>query len=87
MAVVDVNGVELQSGDNIVVIKDLKLKGSKNSVKQGTKAKIRLTKNENEVECKLDKLGTVILKTSSTYFCSSLPILGGLKNTLAINCP
>ncbi|MCZ6168241.1 alkylphosphonate utilization protein [Campylobacter ureolyticus] len=63
MAVVDVNGVELQSGDNIVVIKDLKLKSSKNSVKQGTKAKIRLTKNENEVECKLDKLGTVILKT------------------------
>ncbi|VYS80408.1 alkylphosphonate utilization protein [Campylobacter ureolyticus] len=63
MAVADVNGVELQSGDNIVVIKDLKLKGSKNSVKQGTKAKIRLTKNENEVECKLDKLGTVILKT------------------------
>lgn len=60
---VDVNGVELQSGDNIVVIKDLKLKGSKNSVKQGTKAKIRLTKNDNEVECKLDKLGTVILKT------------------------
>ncbi|MCZ6102786.1 PhnA domain-containing protein [Campylobacter ureolyticus] len=65
MAVVDANGVELQSGDNIVVIKDLKLKGSKNSVKQGTKAKIRLTKNENEVECKLDKLGTVILKTES----------------------
>lgn len=63
MAVVDANGVELQSGDNIVVIKDLKLKGSKNSVKQGTKAKIRLTINENEVECKLDKLGTVILKT------------------------
>lgn len=63
MAVVDANGVELQSEDNIVVIKDLKLKGSKNSVKQGTKAKIRLTKNENEVECKLDKLGTVILKT------------------------
>lgn len=63
MAVVDVNGVELQSGDNIVVIKDLKLKGSKNIVKQGTKAKIRLTKNENEVECKLDKLGTVVLKT------------------------
>lgn len=63
MAVVDANGVELQSGDNIVVIKDLKLKSSKNSVKQGTKAKIRLTKNENEVECKLDKLGTVVLKT------------------------
>ena len=63
MAVVDANGVELQSGDNIVVIKDLKLKGSKNSVKQDKKKKIRLTKNENEVECKLDKLGTVILKT------------------------
>lgn len=63
MAVVDANGVELESGDSVVVIKDLKLKGSKNSVKQGTKAKIRLTKNDNEVEVTLDKLGKVILKT------------------------
>lgn len=63
MAVVDANGIELESGDSVVVIKDLKLKGSKNSVKQGTKAKIRLTKNDNEVEVTLDKLGKVILKT------------------------
>lgn len=63
MAVLDANGVELSSGDSVVVIKDLKLKGSKNSVKQGTKAKIRLTKKENEVEVTLDKLGKIILKT------------------------
>ncbi len=61
---VDANGIELESGDSIVVIKDLKLKGSKNSIKQGTKAKnIRLTNNSKEIECKIDKFGLVVLKT------------------------
>ena len=35
----DANGNELQDGDTIVIIKDLKVKGATNSLKKGTKVK------------------------------------------------
>ncbi len=39
----DANGNELNDGDSVVVIKDLKVKGSSSSIKKGTKVKsIRL---------------------------------------------
>lgn len=60
----DCNGNELNSGDSIVVIKDLKLKGGGGTIKQDTKAKnIRVTSSDNEIECKVDKFGQVVLKT------------------------
>ena len=40
----DVNGNVLQNGDNVIVVKDLKVKGSSSGLKQGTKVKsIRLS--------------------------------------------
>ncbi|MBK2000024.1 alkylphosphonate utilization protein [Campylobacter sp. RM9929] len=60
----DVNGVELNSGDNVSVIKDLKVKGAGNTLKRGTTIKnIKLSSKDNEIEAKVDKFGTIVLKT------------------------
>ncbi|MDR2123242.1 MAG: alkylphosphonate utilization protein [Flavobacteriaceae bacterium] len=59
----DSNGEELQDGDSVTVIKDLKVKGSSIVIKRGTKVKsIRLTDNPEEVDCKIDGSG-IVLKT------------------------
>ena len=51
MAVRDSNGNELKEGDSVVVIKDLKVKGSSSGVKRGTVVKnIHLTDNEDEID-------------------------------------
>ena len=60
MVVKDSNGTVLQDGDAVVLIKDLKLRGSSTVLKVGTKAsKIRLTSNPDEIDCKID--GTAIV--------------------------
>lgn len=60
----DVNGVELNSGDNASVIKDLKVKGAGTTLKRGTTIKnIKLSSKDNEIEAKVDKFGTIVLKT------------------------
>lgn len=59
----DSNGAELQDGDAVTVIKDLKVKGSSMVIKRGTKVKsIRLTDNPEEVDCKIDG-SNIVLKT------------------------
>ncbi len=61
--VVDSNGAELVDGDSVVVIKDLKVKGSSMVIKRGTKVKsIRLTDNPEEVDCKIEG-SSIVLKT------------------------
>ena len=56
----DSNGNELHDGDSVALIKDLKLRGSSRTFKQGTKVtNIKLTDNPEEVDCKLD--GTAIV--------------------------
>lgn len=51
----DSNGQVLQDGDAVVLIKDLKVKGSSTVLKQGTKVKsIRLVGGDHEVDCKMD---------------------------------
>lgn len=60
----DVNGVQLVDGDDVIVIKDLRVKGSSSIVKQGTKVKnIRLVDSDHDVDCKVDGIGKVSLKT------------------------
>lgn len=60
----DSNGNELQAGDSVSVIKDLKVKGSSSTIKRGTTIKnIRLTNKDDEIEAKVDKSGVVVLKT------------------------
>lgn len=54
-ASLDVNGVALQSGDQVVVIKDLPVKGSSMVVKQGTAVRgISLTDDPSHVAGKVD---------------------------------
>lgn len=58
----DANGNVLQDGDAVVLIKDLKVKGSSITLKQGTKVKsIRLVGGDHEVDCKMEA-GNFILK-------------------------
>ncbi|PKO91588.1 MAG: alkylphosphonate utilization protein [Betaproteobacteria bacterium HGW-Betaproteobacteria-1] len=58
----DANGNLLQDGDSVVLIKDLKVKGSSITLKQGTKIKsIRIVDGDHEVDCRTDA-GQIMLK-------------------------
>lgn len=58
----DAHGQALTDGDAVVLIKDLKVKGSSITLKMGTKVKsIRLVGGDHEVDCKMDA-GSFMLK-------------------------
>jgi protein PhnA len=60
----DANGNELQDGDAVTVIKDLKVKGSSLVVKVGTKVKsIWLVEGDHDIDCKIDGIGAMKLKS------------------------
>jgi protein PhnA len=61
----DSNGAELKDGDNVTLIKDLKVKGSGGiTLKRGTMIKgIRLTGNTDEVDCRHEKVKGLVLRT------------------------
>lgn len=60
----DANGNVLSDGDDIIVIKDLKVKGSSSSVKIGTKVKnIKLVDGDHDIDCKIDGFGAMKLKS------------------------
>jgi protein PhnA len=64
LIVKDANGNILTDGDNVIVIKDLKVKGSSLVLKQGTKIKnIRLTDDEELIECNSDGIKGLVLRT------------------------
>ena len=62
----DSNGVKLQTGDTVRVVKDLKVGGD--TIKSGTKVKnIRLLDDPidgHDISCKIDGYGSVYLKCS-----------------------
>ena len=63
MEVKDSNGTLLKEGDTVTLIKDLKVRGSSQTLKRGTVVKnIRLTDDEGEIEGKVEKV-TMVLKT------------------------
>lgn len=60
----DASGNVLQDGDTITVIKDLKIKGSSQVVKVGTKVRnIRLVEGDHDIDCKIDGIGPMKLKS------------------------
>ncbi|MBQ1275005.1 MAG: zinc ribbon domain-containing protein YjdM [Cellulosilyticum sp.] len=60
----DCNGNILQDGDSVTVIKDLKVKGSSLVIKIGTKVKnIRLIDGDHDIDCKIDGIGAMKLKS------------------------
>lgn len=51
----DAHGNVLNDGDTIILIKDLKVKGSSLVIKGGTKIKnIRLVDGDHDIDCKVD---------------------------------
>lgn len=57
-------GNVLQDGDTVTVIKDLKVKGSSSVVKVGTKVRnIRLVDGDHDIDCKIDGIGAMKLKS------------------------
>ncbi len=63
MVTTDANGKELSNGDAVHLTQGLKVKGSSINLKKGEKVKnIRLTDNQQEVECRIGK-SVVVLKT------------------------
>ncbi|EOJ1015354.1 alkylphosphonate utilization protein [Campylobacter jejuni] len=60
----DANGTELNAGDSVSVMKDLKVKGTSTTLKRGTTIKnIKLTSKQGEIEARVDKFGVIVLKT------------------------
>lgn len=60
----DSNGNQLSDGDSVIVIKDLKVKGTSETIKRGTLVKgIRLTGNPGEVDCSTKQVKGLVLKT------------------------
>jgi len=65
LVVKDANGTILQDGDDVTVIKDLKVKGSPSGIKVGTKIKgIRLVEGNDghNIDCKVTGVGAIKLK-------------------------
>ncbi|MBX2940703.1 MAG: alkylphosphonate utilization protein [Cyclobacteriaceae bacterium] len=63
MEVKDSNGTVLADGDSVKLTKDLKVKGSSLNLKRGTVVKnIRLTDNEDEVDCRING-SSIVLRT------------------------
>ena len=65
LVVRDANGNILEEGDNVTVIKDLKVKGSSDGIKVGTKIKgIHLVESSDghNIDCKVLGVGAIKLK-------------------------
>ncbi|MBP6313571.1 MAG: zinc ribbon domain-containing protein YjdM [Flavobacteriales bacterium] len=64
MIVKDANGNVLQNGDDVVMVKDLQVKGAPKALKAGTKVRgIRLVDGDHNIDCKIDGFGAMALKS------------------------
>lgn len=60
----DAAGNVLADGDSVTLIKDLKVKGTTTTLKQGTVIKsIRLTENPEEIDCRHETIKGLVLRT------------------------
>lgn len=63
----DASGNVLANGDDVTIVKDMKVKGSSNTLKVGTKVRgIRLVDGpgDHDIEAKVDGFGPMNLKSS-----------------------
>jgi protein PhnA len=64
IVVKDSNGATLNEGDSVTLIKDLKVKGTSETLKRGTLVKnIRLTGEPGQIECNTKQVKGLVLKT------------------------
>jgi len=63
IVVKDANGAQIAEGDKLTVIKDLKIKGSSQVIKIGTKVLVRrvFDKKDHELDCKVDGVGEMMV--------------------------
>jgi protein PhnA len=60
----DAAGNVLANGDSVTLIKDLKVKGANQTLKQGTVIKsIQLTDSDQEIDCRYEGIKGLILRT------------------------
>ena len=60
----DAAGNALADGDSVTLIKDLKVKGTSTTLKQGTVIRsIRLTDDPEEIDCRHDTIKGLVLRT------------------------
>ncbi|MGX7706976.1 alkylphosphonate utilization protein [Methylobacterium sp. Gmos1] len=60
----DASGAILSDGDSVTLIKDLKVKGANQTLKQGTVIRsIRLTDSDDEIDCRHDTIKGLVLRT------------------------
>ncbi len=62
--VLDANGNPLEDGDDVVIVKDLPVKGAPKPIKAGTKVKnIRIVEGDHNIDCKITGFGSMALKS------------------------
>ena len=67
MEVTDAFGNKLKTGDTVQLTKELKVRGTKISIKKGTVIKnIRLTDDPEEIDCSTKQVKKLVLRTE---FC------------------
>jgi len=60
----DSNGTRLMDGDSVTLIKDLKVKGTSETIKRGTMVRnIRLTADPDLIECNTKQVKGLVLRT------------------------
>jgi protein PhnA len=60
----DSNGTQLSDGDSVTLTKDLKVKGTSETIKRGTLVKgIRLTADPDLIECNTKQVKGLVLRT------------------------
>lgn len=60
----DAGGNVLADGDSVVLVKDLKVKGANQTLKQGTVIRsIRLTDDPEEIDCRHEAIKGLVLRT------------------------
>ena len=64
LVVKDSNGTRLADGDSVTLVKDLKVKGTSVTLKRGQMCRnIRLTDDADLVECNVEKVKGLVLRT------------------------
>ncbi|RUU25187.1 alkylphosphonate utilization protein [Mesorhizobium sp. M6A.T.Ce.TU.016.01.1.1] len=72
----DAAGNVLADGDSVALVKDLKVKGAWQSLKQGTVIKsIRLTDNPDEIDCRHDAINGLVLRTEFVRRRDQTPVV------------
>lgn len=63
LLVKDANGTLLNAGDKLTVVKDLKIKGSSQVIKIGTKVLIKriVEGKDHQLDCKVDGVGEMMI--------------------------